>query len=298
MKRPTLALLAGLLLLSGCTLEKKTYSQTANDSIPAAPASVEPSPTSTESAADMLDRAQEEIKRDMAATSKATLTELIRLYPDSNEAALAQLLLDGSVSAKETPAKKEEPPAIKEEEPSIESNEEDPSAIEAPTTAKSEELQKQRNAMLAGFRTKYDEVRELDFYMSQSSPEYDDINAFYPYLVKKNDQLNLRLRIQYKGEDWLFINHYIFKVDQETFDLYPEYDDVKRDNSGFSVWEYYDYSAVDSIEMLHKIVNSTKTIIRRNGDQYYSDYIVTQDEKDSLRAILEAYELYSQPNGI
>ena len=42
--------------------------------------------------------------------------------------------------------------------------------------------------------------------------------------------------------------------------------------------------------MLWAIANSTETIIRFEGDDYYRDFTVTAKDKDSIRQMLTIYE--------
>ena len=43
--------------------------------------------------------------------------------------------------------------------------------------------------------------------------------------------------------------------------------------------------------MLWAIANSTKTVVRFEGDDYYYDYTVTDSQKASIRDMLIVYEL-------
>ena len=64
-----------------------------------------------------------------------------------------------------------------------------------------------------------------------------------------------------------------------------------RDNDT-EVWEYVNTADVteDDIEMFWAIANSEKTIVRFEGDEYYSDFTVSQADKDAIREVLTAYE--------
>lgn len=148
------------------------------------------------------------------------------------------------------------------------------------------------DAKLAKMNVKEDEVTGVTWYRDKSSTEYVDENSFHLYFGKKEDTgPSLRLRIQYEDEDWLFIDKYIIKTDNETFTIYADFGDVNRDNDGGRVWEWLDILvSSDDYKMIESIIASEKTIIRHEGNQYYDDRTLTKKEKDSLKNVIEAYE--------
>jgi hypothetical protein len=90
-------------------------------------------------------------------------------------------------------------------------------------------------------RKQYDEVQEVTWYFDKSSPQYANVNCFYIYIGTKKESLpGLRLKIQYAADDWIFINNYIFKVDNKTFEIDAGDFGVTRDNNGDGIWELYD----------------------------------------------------------
>jgi len=140
-------------------------------------------------------------------------------------------------------------------------------------------------------RTKYDEVKEITWHFDKASPKYDDTKNFLLYIGKdKNNDCWLRLRIRYAADDWLFIKKYILKIDDYTYTILPGDFNVQRDNSGGRIWEWYDKTPSKSdIEAIKAIINSKKTILRYEGDQYHYDRNISQQEKQSLQNVLDAY---------
>jgi hypothetical protein len=58
---------------------------------------------------------------------------------------------------------------------------------------------------------------------------------------------------------------------------------MERDNDS-EVWEWYDVSPTsENIEMLQKIMNSKKTVMRMEGTQYYKDKTITEAQKSAIR---------------
>ena len=148
------------------------------------------------------------------------------------------------------------------------------------------ELQK----ALSKMRIQKDSVTNKKWYYAQSTTKYLDVNSFHLYIGQdQGSEPYLRMRIQYAGDDWLFINKYTINADGRIFVLNPNYGDVERDNDS-GVWEWYDASPTSSdLEMIKAIAKSKKTVIRPEGDQYYRDRTITGTEKTALSNVLTAY---------
>ncbi|WP_223068090.1 DivIVA domain-containing protein [Paenibacillus caui] len=201
-------------------------------------------------------------------TAKDKIKTLLEKYPASAEAVTAKELLA------EIEKKEKEEAAIK---------------VAEEAQAKAEEARKLK-AALSNTRKQRDSVREIDWYYAKTSTEYADVNEAYIYIGKQEGSDPwIRFRIQYEGDDWLFINNYIFKVDGKTYTVTPGLTDVQRDND-VNVWEWYDYGVTDSdIDMLRAIASSKKTVLRYEGDQYYKDRTITSAEKKAIQTALDAY---------
>ena len=163
-------------------------------------------------------------------------------------------------------------------------------------TAAAEQLktlrQEQAQALLANMRVEKDDVRGMAFYYPQNFPNYIDTRCYVlPYIGQEGDNVWLRLLCDYTEDDWVFFEQITFAVDDERYYKYYNYFDVVRDNDYGVVWEYVDTEVSDSdVEMLWAIANSTQTIVRFEGDEYYYDFTVSQGDKDAIREVLTAYE--------
>ena len=163
-------------------------------------------------------------------------------------------------------------------------------------TAAAEQLktlrQEQPQALLADMRVEKDDVRGMAFYYPQNFPNYIDTRCYVlPYIGQEGDNVWLRLLCDYTEDDWVFFEQITFAVDDERYYKYYNYFDVVRDNDYGVVWEYVDTEVSDSdVEMLWAIANSTQTIVRFEGDEYYYDFTVSQGDKDAIREVLTAYE--------
>lgn len=139
-------------------------------------------------------------------------------------------------------------------------------------------------------RKDVDSVREITFYADKSTTQYNNRNSFHLYIGQKVAQVWLRLRIQYTADDWLFIESFAIKADDRTYNVAPDYFDVERDNGNGAIWEWYDYAVERSdVKMVQAVIASKKTILRYNGQQYYSDREITAAEKQALQNVLDAF---------
>ena len=161
---------------------------------------------------------------------------------------------------------------------------------------KKEEKKKMMLSLLKSeMRIEKDEVEDKIFYTHKSTPYYANNNMFYLYIGKGGTYAWLRLQMRYCSDSWLFVDSITIKVDGENFYFNPSYSEMKRDNGGLKIWEWYDFSPSEKdIEMIKKIINSKKTIIRFNGEKYYDDRIITSTEKYALKQVLALYEILSK----
>lgn len=153
--------------------------------------------------------------------------------------------------------------------------------------------QQQAQALLANMRVEKDEVRGLTFYYSKTQPYYADERCYMlPYIGQDSTHTWLCAQYHYMDYDnWVFWTKLTFAVDDQRYYKYFNYFDVVRDNDT-EVWEYVNTADVseEDIEMFWAIANSEKTIVRFEGDEYYSDFTVSQADKDAIREVLTAYE--------
>lgn len=199
-----------------------------------------------------------------------TLSTLKENHPDAKEvAAIQELSTKLSVTLKEEKEK-----ASKE------------------AADKAKEDKKRLATATSKMKGEHDEINGLTWYTDKTSVKYINENGFYIYFAKTDDGIVglPHIKIQYAGEDWIFINKYIVKADDEKFEIDPGSFGVERDNKG-GVWEYYDYTMKKSdFDMIKKIIESQKTTIRHQGDQTHYDRVITSKEKTALQNVLDAFE--------
>lgn len=154
----------------------------------------------------------------------------------------------------------------------------------------SAEKSPQFKAALAQMRIVKDDFKGVSWYHDKSSPKYVNANGFYAYVgASKGYNTTLRFCIQYYGEDWLFIEKYLFNVDGKTFEIDPGYGDVETDNDS-KVWEWFDTSPnKGEIDLIKSIIKSKKAVMRIEGSKYYKDVTITSTQKKALGRVLTIY---------
>ena len=101
-----------------------------------------------------------------------------------------------------------------------------------------------------------------------------------------------RVRIQYFGDDWLFINSYSFKVDEWVFDYKPV-KTIERDNRSGYVWEILDESPNEEVQLntIWEFLTDCKTAkVRFKGDKYSEDIKINRSQLNSLKKLRELYK--------
>ena len=150
---------------------------------------------------------------------------------------------------------------------------------------------------LSQMQVQEDRVRGLKFYYPSTLPLLNssqwraDLRSFVlPYIGTDGNNFWLRILSNYTSNDWLFFEKMTFAVDDARYTKSFSYHEVVRDNGGGDIWEYVDIIPSESdIEMLYEIANSTETIIRFEGDEYYDDITINNADKNAIRDTLDTY---------
>lgn len=141
---------------------------------------------------------------------------------------------------------------------------------------------------------KNDEMRGITWYRDKSSPKYvNSRTSLFAYIGKEKEQAPfLRLKIQYTADDWLFIEKYIIKADDETFEITENgYGEIETDNGGGDIWEWLDRPVgQDELTILKAIANAKEVKIRFVGRQYYKDKTMSLKDKIAVQNVLDAFE--------
>lgn len=174
---------------------------------------------------------------------------------------------------------------------------------EAESKAKQEAAAKQnaqakakQKAALAQMVREADEVEGVTWYKDKAAPKYINTNGIYAYFGVMNDNTvtKLHLKIQYAGDNWIFIRKYVFNIDGVKYEINPGFLGAERDMStninSPGVWEYHDETLNShGLELLKAMIDSQKTIMRLSGDQRNKDVTISVNQKAALKRVLDAY---------
>lgn len=149
-------------------------------------------------------------------------------------------------------------------------------------------------------RKEVDKLENITWYTDKTSPRYSNYNGFYLYVGDSGYGFpNLRLRIQYKGDKWLFIKKYkIYIDDVEYRTIETKYGDVKRDNGYGGVWEWIDISInnysnneeiIDDFTLLYLISRGKDVKVKYIGSKYHEIKTLSNKQKKAIKNVLEAY---------
>ncbi|GAB6931565.1 hypothetical protein JCM10914A_55620 [Paenibacillus sp. JCM 10914] len=149
-----------------------------------------------------------------------------------------------------------------------------------------------REQASSSMRKNTDEVTGTTIYKDKTSPQYINDNGFNMFFAtaEGSDIPVLYVRFQYTGDNWLFIDNYTLRVDDQVYTVNPSYSEVNRDNQVGGVWEYYDTLVTGELyDIINAVINSNKTVIRSQGERY-QDRTVTAQEKKALQNVLDAFK--------
>lgn len=162
------------------------------------------------------------------------------------------------------------------------------------TAIPSAEKQAEIDAALAKLTKKADDVENSSYYMPSCYPEYANSRSFaLPYIGEKDGNYGLLWKFNYTGSDWVFFTEVVINIDGEKAATIPfNYFDVNQQVFTGGVYEAVDVNpASEYVDLLQKIANSEKTIIRFEGKDSKYDMTVSDTDKQGIQDVLDAYNL-------
>lgn len=144
------------------------------------------------------------------------------------------------------------------------------------------------------FNIKEDEFSEnkLIWYYPKSAPNYLNCNALYCYFQLENNLANnLRLRLQYFSDEWLFISKVIFLIDGKVFEFIPM--ETKTDSgNGGQIWEWIDQEiTTNEIKIINAVANAKEAKMKLVGTKYFDIKPITKSQINAMKQTLELYHL-------
>lgn len=143
------------------------------------------------------------------------------------------------------------------------------------------------------FRVRKDEFSTTGktWYEPKSAPSYTNRNGLYCYFQTENDiPSNLRFRMQYYSDDWLFFSKVQFSIDGKAYEYVPM--DTETDSGdGGHIWEWFDESVSESDkELMNALANAKSAKMKLIGRQYFDVRNISQDQIKGIKRTLELYQ--------
>ena len=148
-------------------------------------------------------------------------------------------------------------------------------------------------ALIKDFRQKKDEYSNDNkiWYHPKSSPLYTNDNGIYCYFCTENGVAeNLRFRLQYYADEWLFFKSVNFSIDGKAYQYIPMSTETDSGNGGY-IWEWFDESlSGPDKDLINALSNAQSAKMKLIGRQYYQEKIVTKSQITAIRQTLELYK--------
>lgn len=218
----------------------------------------------------LLARAQTALDQGNYALAKNVAQQLVTRFPERSEAGHAHKLVTGA---------------------------------EAGIAAEAARRQREQERAMAGMVKDRDDMRGLTVWRDRATPRTVNSRSWVgAYIVERDGQAPyLRMVIYYKASDWLFIERYMVKVDENNHRFLPDdygADAVERDNGYGGIWEWWDVSAEGArLAFLRKLANASTATVRYDGRQYYHDREISSAERAALKRTLIAFDALVRGKG-
>lgn len=131
------------------------------------------------------------------------------------------------------------------------------------------------------------------WYTPKDAPRYVNQNGIYCYFqVNKGIASNLRLKIQYAAEDWLFWKTVLFSIDGLAYEYTPLKVETDNDNG---IWEWSDeqITAIDHSVLIALTLGKSGKM-KLVGNQYHKIKTITPKQFLSIK---RTYNLYKAMGG-
>lgn len=215
----------------------------------------------------LLEQAKSAYNLKNDAEAKDFLSNLLKRHPSSPESGEATSLLaqvDSRIAAAEIQRKREEAQKAREERLALE-------------------------RAIGNMKKSTDEIKAITWVSHRKAPVLGKYASIY-FGSKKESAANypLRLKLQYYGDDWLFVRSVTVKADDKVYELGSL--NFERDNSSGSVWEWIDMTVKDHV-MLNHWMTAKRVVIRFNGDKYYDDFTLPPGQQAQLREVYQTWKI-------
>jgi hypothetical protein len=268
--RKSILLTAILISLSGCGPSQKEYAQ-ASKRVIELDAQVTALRAELEDvkfgANRLLAQAKSAYKMDNDVEARKLLADLLKRHPSSIESSEGTVLLaqvDSRLAAVELQRKREEERKAQEERLAL-------------------------KRAIGNMKKRTDEIEGITWVSHRKAPVLaTHVSTYFGSSKGSAANYPLRLKLQYYGDDWLFVRSVTVKADDKVYELGKL--DFERDHSSGSVWEWIDIPVKDH-EMFNHWMTAKRVVARFNGDKYIKDFTLPIEQLTQLREVYQAWKI-------
>ncbi len=131
----------------------------------------------------------------------------------------------------------------------------------------------------------------LVWHKPKSAPQYTNMNGIYCYFqTNKGVPSNLRFRIQYHADNWLFFRKVQFSIDDEAYEYIPSNTETDSGH-GEKIWEWFDEPIRESDkELINALLKANSAKMKFIGRQYYDIKTITKSQLNDIKRTIELYQ--------
>lgn len=149
---------------------------------------------------------------------------------------------------------------------------------------------KHRDVVIGGLVRKDDQFKGTAFYTHPQSPEnVSDRSELFAYIAEKGNARTLRIKLQYRDKDWLFIEKFMVHINGKNHEFSPAMERHVLRNGGIVEWCDMD-AGPKGQAFLRDLVKAGKGTLRHDGSQFQKDRELADDEIDRIGAVLDAFD--------
>lgn len=145
---------------------------------------------------------------------------------------------------------------------------------------------------LKKLKKSYDDVSNITWYQNKYFTHYNNTNRTSIYMGVQNNEVWLRLKMSYEGENWIFFDKAYLFYDGNTYEIpFNEYRDKKTENEGGQVWEWIDVQVNEELANFLNNMVSGKSVKMRLSGKYTKTRNLSQNEIKAITDVLTVYNL-------
>lgn len=131
----------------------------------------------------------------------------------------------------------------------------------------------------------------LTWYKPKTAPKYSNQNGLYCYFQTENNiPSNLRFRLQYYSDEWLFFNRVQFSIDGKAYEYVPLNTETDNGDGGY-IWEWFDESITNSDkDLISALSNAKSAKMKLIGRQYFDIRTISKDQIKNIKRTLDLYK--------